>query len=212
MIDWSLYFIADSEALTGRNFLETIEKVVEGGATLIQLRGKKWSDREFFSMALEVKKILAERNIPLIINDRVDVALAVKAEGVHLGQKDLPIEAVRPLAPKKFIIGLSVNNLEEALRAEREGADYVGAGPIFWTSSKPDLRPPIGSQGLQAICQAIRIPVIAIGGITLSSIPEIIAAGASGIALISAITLAENPLEATRKIRNSIDLARKKIL
>lgn len=211
MIDWSLCFLADSEALATKDFFQVIEQVVEGGATLIQLRGKKWSDREFLGKALEVKKLLAKKNIPLIINDRFDIALIAKADGVHLGQKDLPIESIRPFVDKNFIIGLSVNNVAEAWQAEKAGATYVGAGPIFWTASKANIRPPIGLEGLRSICQATKLPVLAIGGINLSSVPQIISAGAAGIAVISAIALAENPLEATRNLREAIDLARRKV-
>ncbi len=209
-IDWRLCFIADSEALVQKDIIKTIDQAIEGGATLIQLRVKKWTDREFYFLALEVKKRLFSRKIPLIINDRLDLALAVEAEGVHLGQGDLPITVARKLAGENLLIGISVNNVEEAIKAEREGANYVGAGPIFWTSSKTDLRPPIGPEGLKAICQAISIPVLAIGGITAASVPEIMAAGASGVAVISAIALASDPKEAARKIRKFIDIDLKK--
>lgn len=205
-IDWRLCFIADSEALFQRDLIQVIEQAVEGGVTLVQLRGKKWSDREFYFLALKVKNILSSRKIPLIINDRVDLALAAGADGVHLGQKDLPLKVARELAGENLLIGISVNNVEEAIKAESQGANYLGAGPIYWTGSKPDLRQPIGPEGLKAICKAIKIPVLAIGGITSSSIPEIMATGASGVAVISAIALANNPKEAATNFRKSIDL------
>lgn len=205
-IDWRLCFIADSEALAQKDLIRVIDQAVEGGVTLVQLRGKKWSDREFYFLALEVKNILSSRKIPLIINDRVDLALAVGADGVHLGQKDLPLTAARELAGENLLIGISVNNIEEAIKAESQGANYVGAGPIYWTASKPDLRQPMGPEGLKAICEAIKIPVLAIGGITPSCVPEIMAAGASGVAVISAIALANDPKEAAINLRKSIDL------
>ena len=207
MIEWRLCFIADSEALAQKDLIQVISKAVKGGVTLIQLRGKKWSDREFFSLAREAREILKPKKIPLIINDRIDIALAAEAEGVHLGQKDLPLKVARKLAGDRLIIGISVNTIEEAKEAESEGANYVGAGPVFWTGSKADLRPTLGVEGLRSICQAVRIPVIAIGGITATSVPEIMASGASGVAVISAIARADDPEQAARALREAIDLS-----
>jgi thiamine-phosphate pyrophosphorylase len=204
---WRLCFIADSEALPQKDIIQVMEKAVRGGATLVQLRGKKWSDREFFSLALEAREILRPKKIPLIINDRIDIALAAEAQGVHLGQKDLPLKVARKLAGERLIIGISVNTVKEAKEAESEGANYLGAGPVFWTGSKEDLRPTLGLEGLKAICQAVSLPVLAIGGITAASIPEIMASGAAGVAVISAIARADDPEQAARSLREAIDLS-----
>jgi len=211
MIEWRLCFIADSEALAQKEIIRVIEKAVNGGATLIQLRGKKWSDRDFFSLAMEAREILKPKKVPLIINDRLDIALAAEAEGVHLGQKDLPLKVARKLAGERFIIGISVNTIEEAKEAESEGANYLGAGPVFWTSSKEDLRPTLGLEGLKAICQAVKIPVLAIGGIKAASIPEIMASGASGVAVISAIAGADDPEQTARALREAVDLSIRRV-
>jgi len=208
-IDWRLCFIADSGATEGRDILSLIKRAVDGGATLIQLRGKIWSTREFLEFGIKIRKMLEVKNVPLIINDRVDIALACGAAGVHLGQEDMPLPCARKILGETKLIGISVNTPEEAVAADKEGADYVGAGPVFATSSKKVLEPFLGLDGLQKIRAKVRIPILAIGGITVANAPAVISAGADGVAVISAIAAAGNPKKAATEIIESIGEVRK---
>ncbi len=209
-IDWSLCFIADSEASAGRDILWLIEEAVAGGATIVQLRGKKWTGRDFLRMGIKSVELLRPKGIPLIINDRADIALACRADGVHFGQDDLPVRAARKILGRGHIIGISVNTPDEARRAEEAGADYAGAGPVFATLSKRDIQPLLGLEGLRRIRAETRLPILAIGGITPANVTEVIAAGANGVAVISAIASARSPrqastefIEAIGKVRNN---------
>ena len=204
LIDWRLCFIADSEAGAGRDILQLIAEAVEGGATIIQLRGKKWTSREFLDVGMKAGRFLRPRKIPLIINDRVDIALACGADGVHMGQDDLPLPYAREILGKDRIIGISVATPSEAEAAEKDGADYVGAGPVFATLSKTDLGPLLGLEGLRTIREKVKIPILAIGGIYASNVSDIICAGADGVAVISAIAAAKNPVQAATEIIESI--------
>lgn len=204
-IDWRLCFIADSEAAAGRDILGLISEAVEGGATLIQLRGKMWSTREFLEIGVKVRKMLETKNVPLIINDRVDIALGCRAAGAHLGQEDMPLPCARKILGKTKLIGISVNSPEEAIAAEKEGADYVGVGPVFATSSKVDLQPLLGLEGLKKIRVKVKIPILAIGGITVANAGQVISAGADGVAVISAIAASTNPRQAANKLIESIE-------
>lgn len=208
-IDWSLCFIADSEASAGRNILWLIEEAVAGGATIVQLRGKKWTVREFLTIGVEAVELLRPKGIPLIINDRTDIALACRADGVHLGQDDLPVEAARRILGLGRLIGLSVNTPEEARKAEDVGADYMGVGPVFPTLSKPDLPPLLGLECLRRIRAETRLPILAIGGITPARAAEVIAAGADGLAVISAIASAVSPRQASTEFIEAIGKVRK---
>jgi thiamine-phosphate pyrophosphorylase len=202
--DWRLCFVADSEAALKKDILELIEQAAAGGATIIQLRGKTWPDREFLDLALRVARLLAPKRIPLIINDRVDIALAARAAGVHLGQDDLPLALARKILGPQRLIGISVSTPEEARAAEREGADYLGVGSIFSTLSKKDTGAPLGLEGLRQIRRIVSLPLLAIGGINAANAPDIIRAGADGVAVISAITSARDPRRAAAKIIKSV--------
>jgi thiamine-phosphate pyrophosphorylase len=208
-IDWRLCFIADSEAASGRDILQLIAEAVEGGVTLIQLRGKKWTSREFLDMGMKALRFLGPKKIPLIINDRVDIALACEADGVHLGQDDMPLPYAREILGKDRIIGISVATPDEAEAAEKDGADYVGAGPVFGTLSKKDTAPLLGLTGLRKIREKTKIPILAIGGITVANAADVISAGADGVAVISAITAAINPGRAATEIIESIGKLKK---
>ena len=203
-IDWRLCFIADSEAATGRDILQLIGRAVDGGATIIQLRGKKWTSREFLEVGMKAVRFLHQKKIPLIINDRVDIALACEADGVHLGQDDMPLPYAREILGKSRIIGISVATPSEAEVAEKDGADYVGAGPVFATLSKTDLGPLLGLKGLRRIREEVKIPIMAIGGITALNVADVISAGADGVAVISAIAAAANSKKAAIEIIESI--------
>lgn len=209
-IDWRLCLVADAESAGERNILALIQEAVRGGATMIQLRAKTLSLREFLRISLEASKLFKRENIPLIINDRIDIALACQATGVHLGQEDFPLSFARKILGKKKLIGISVNTEEEALEAEKKGADYLGVGPIFPTPSKKDLKQLLGLDGLRRIREKIKIPILAIGGINAKNAREVIKAGADGIAVISAIMGAEDIRRATRELREAIGEKNKK--
>jgi thiamine-phosphate diphosphorylase len=204
-IDWRLCFIADSEAAAGRDVLQLVVEAVEGGATIIQLRGKKWTSREFLEIGLKAVRFLRSKKTPLIINDRVDIALACDAHGVHLGQDDIPLAHARAVLGKKKIIGISAATPEEAKAAEKGGADYIGVGPVFDTMSKTDPGPILGPAGLSEIRKRVRIPMIAIGGISVANVSEVISAGADGVAVISAIASAVDPKKEATKFIESIE-------
>jgi len=203
-IDWRLCFIADSEAAAGRDILKLVAEAVDGGATIIQIRGKKWTNREFLDVGLKAARFLRPKKIPLIINDRVDIALACEADGVHLGPDDMPLFYARRILGKNRIIGISVSIPGEAKAAEKEEADYIGAGPIFRTSSKKDIGPILGLEGLRKIREKVKIPILAIGGISAANAAGVISAGADGVAVISAITAAGNPKQVAIEIIESI--------
>ncbi|MDH4218090.1 MAG: thiamine phosphate synthase [Candidatus Aminicenantes bacterium] len=203
-IDWRLCLVADSEAAGNRNLISIIREAVDAGVTLVQLRGKNLEIRAFLNLAVQASEFLKSRNIPLIINDRIDVALACEADGVHLGQEDLPLPIARKIMRKERLIGISVNTIKEAEESEAEGADYIGVGPIFYTSSKEDLRSILGFEGLKAIRNKVKIPILAIGGINAENAGDVIVSGADGIAVISAIMDAKNITEATRNLLEAI--------
>jgi len=204
-IDWRLCLVADAEAAGDRNLVFIIREAVEAGTTLVQLRGKKLSTRQFLNMALEASEYLKSRNIPFIINDRIDVALACKADGVHLGQEDLPLPFARQILGEQRLVGISVNTIKEAEEAEAKGASYIGAGPIFYTPSKEELRTILHLEGLRTIREKVKIPILAIGGIQAKNARDVISAGADGIAVISALMASDDIRKATRKLLEAIE-------
>jgi thiamine-phosphate pyrophosphorylase len=186
-VDYSLYLVTDRGILKGRDIFKAVEEAIKGSVTLLQLREKDTSSLDFYNIALKMKELTKYYNIPLIINDRLDIALAMDADGLHIGQEDLPIEVVRRLLGKGKILGYSVSNIQEAVYGEKNGADYLGAGPVYPTGSKSDAGRPIGIDGLRDIKNSVSIPVVGIGGIGASNIGEVKASGIDGISLISAI-------------------------
>jgi thiamine-phosphate pyrophosphorylase len=185
--DLPLYLCADRTLTMGRPLTEAVEAAIDGGVTMVQLREKNVSGREFYELALEMRALTKRRRVPLVINDRLDIALAVGAEGLHIGQSDLPLAAARRVAGKGMFIGISAGSVEEAAAAERDGADYLGAGAVFPTGSKTDAGDAIGLETLAAICRAVKIPVVGIGGIGPENAGAVMRAGAAGIAVISAL-------------------------
>ena len=185
-IDYTLYLVTDRNILAGRDLLKSIEEAIDGGATLVQLREKDVSTLEFLNIALKVKAITDKHNIPLIINDRLDIALAADAAGLHIGQEDLPLKIARKLLGYTKIIGVSTSNVNEAIEAENGGADYIGVGAMFPTDTKKDADS-VTLEELHRIKNSISIPVVAIGGINKSNIKSVINAGADGAAVISAV-------------------------
>jgi len=203
-IDWTLCLVADAEIAGDRDLINIIRQAVAGGVTLVQLRAKKLSASAFLELSLKAASLLRKKKIPLLINDRPDIALACRAGGVHLGQDDMPVAAARLLLGKDRMIGLSVSSLKEALKAEKEGADYVGLGPVFPTLTKDTPLTPLGLRGFRHIRARISIPILAIGGITKDNAPEVIRAGADGIAVVSAIMSARNIAKGTRELKSEV--------
>ncbi len=191
--------IIDPAACAGRDPLEIARAAVEGGARLIQLRDKLSEKGVQLRLAEALCALSRKAGVPFIVNDHVDVALAAGADGVHVGQKDLPIKVVRHLVGAQMIIGASTNDADEARLAQADGADYVSVGRLFETGSKADTRPAT-TETLRAVKAALSVPVCAIGGINESNIDEVIAAGADMVAVISAVCSAPDPREAARKL------------
>lgn len=192
-----LYVITDP---TLRDPLEAVPLALQGGARIIQLRDKHAPTRQLVQVGQALRAMTRSYDALLIVNDRLDVALAIDADGVHLGQDDLPVPLARRIAGTRLLIGVSAETVEEALQAEQEGADYLGVGPMFPTATKPDAGTPVGPERLRAIKQAVRIPVFGIGGITSQNAPAVLEAGADGICVISAVFASESPAEATRQL------------
>ena len=194
-----LYVIVDPDVASGRSEEEIARLAVEGGARLIQLRDKRHEKGQQLEVARRLVRVCSGPNQRLIINDHVDVGLAARADGVHLGQKDLPVAIVRRQLWRKGIIGCSTNSVEEALRAQADGADYVSVGRLFPTTSKQDTRPAT-LETLRAIKAAVSLPVAAIGGITEENLDAVLAAGADIVCVIAAVVAAPAPREAARRL------------
>jgi thiamine-phosphate pyrophosphorylase len=203
--DLKLYLCTDRGLSLGRPLVKTIEDAIAGGVSIVQLREKDISSKEFYGLALEALKVTRAHHVPLIINNRLDIALAVGAEGAHLGQSDLPCVEARRIAGEDFIIGVSAHNPAEAVIAERDGADYIGAGAVFPTGSKADVSAIIGIEGLKSIAASVKIPVIGIGGIGPKNAATVISAGVAGIAVISAILSQSDIREAAAALRRCLD-------
>jgi len=203
-VDYSLYLVTDRALSLGRSNLEVVQSAVEGGVTLVQLREKEATTREFYEEGLRVGAYLKARDIPLIINDRIDLALALDAAGVHLGQDDMPIDVARKLLGPRKIIGASVFTLEEAKIAESLGADYLGLSPIFVTETKPELVRQIGIEGIPLLKAAVQIPVVGIGSMSESNAYDAVKAGLDGVAVVSAICSREDPRAAAAAIKAEV--------
>ncbi|MFH2132486.1 MAG: thiamine phosphate synthase, partial [bacterium] len=163
--DYSLYLVTDRTLSRGRSTLEVVTAAIQGGVTCVQLREKACSTREFMDEALALKSVLLRYGIPLLINDRVDIALAVNADGVHLGQSDMRIADARRILRPTMIVGISAESVADAIQAEAEGADYIGISPVFATGTKTDTAPPLGLEGVRRIREQVKIPLVGIGGI-----------------------------------------------
>lgn len=198
-VDYTLYLCTDRELMTTDTIAEAVELAIKGGVTIVQLREKDCTGRKFLETAHEVKEITDAYEVPLIINDRLDIAMAVDADGVHLGQKDLPAATARELLGPDKIIGVSAWNAELALRAQKDGADYIGAGDVFGTSTKADTHH-VSLQELQKIKKTVKIPVVAIGGISVENIGKLKATGVDGAAVISAVLAARNITAAAERL------------
>ncbi len=199
-----LHVITDTVLQSRFSHIEQAELAIRGGADTIQFRQKAGSTREMIANSRRIKRLCVEAGVSFIINDRLDVAIAVEADGVHLGQDDFPAPLARRLFGKDKIIGGSAAILDEAIKCYEEGVDYVGFGPIFPTSSKEDAGPVSGIEKLKDVVKAIPVPIIAIGGITPGNTQDVLEAGAAGIAVISAVCCSPNPEEATQELYRAL--------
>lgn len=201
---YSLYVVTDEVVSDGRSHLACARAAVAGGADVVQLREKARPAGEILAIAAEIRDVTVGSDTLFIVNDRLDIALAARADGVHIGQDDLPIVAARRLAPRPFVIGASIRSVDEAIRAERGGADYVAVSPVFSTGSKADAGPGLGLGTITAVREAVRVPVIGIGGIGRSNAADVVRAGADGCAVISAVLARPHIAGATRALRQVI--------
>lgn len=195
-----LYLVTDSALAGGRPLEAVVSAAVQGGVSCVQLREKHLSTREFVALAQSLKAVLAPRHIPLIINDRLDVALACGADGVHLGQSDMGVQDARRLLPPEVIIGWSVETADDVQRAGRLPVDYLGVSPVFATPTKTDTHTPWGLDGLRQVRAATTLPLVAIGGIHPGNARQVRQAGADGLAVVSAICAAEDPRAAAAEL------------
>lgn len=202
-----LYVITDRALARGRPDIEIAREAIAGGATALQLRWKTGPLSEALQIGHALRALCREAGVLFIVNDRVDLALAVEADGVHVGVNDLPVPETRKLVGESMVVGFSPETLEQAVEAEAAGADYLGVGPVYPTATKPDAGPAVGLKHLARIVRAVRIPVVGIGGITAENAAAVIEAGAVGVAVISAVVGAEDVRGAAARLRRVVDSA-----
>lgn len=193
-----LYLVTDRELLLGKDLLWSVEQAVRGGVGMVQLREKECSTRDFIELAVSLGRVLKPYGVPLIINDRVDVAMAADADGVHIGQSDMPYDMVKRLLPEGKIIGLSVESRQQVIQANDMDVDYIGVSPVFSTPTKTDTVTEWGLEGVRWIREHSRHKIVAIGGINIDNAAQIVSAGADSLAVVSAICSAEDPYTAAR--------------
>lgn len=206
-IKYSLYLVTDSGLAGSRTIEDIVFAAIQGGVDVVQYREKNGTTRRMMEEASKVLKICRANHVPLIVNDRVDVALAIDADGVHVGQDDMLAGDVRRLIGPQKILGVSVGNLAEMEQAVKDGADYVGASPIYATPTKPEADKPMGLEGLKKMAEICPLPIVAIGGINQTNLIDIIHAGAAGAAVISAIVTAEDIRLAAQRLKQEIKKA-----
>lgn len=208
-LDLGLYVITASTPGLGRDHIDVAQAAIEGGATAIQLRVKRRSMGQTLKLAYAIRELTQEAGIPLFVNDHVGIAMASKAEGLHTGPDDMSLAAARMILGKSVILGRSTSGKpEEAIKAEKEGAGYVAVGPVFATSTKQTIKGEIGVSAITKVKKVVKIPVLAIGGINEGNLGSCIEAGADGVAVIAAVSMADDMLEATRKMRQALDESR----
>jgi thiamine-phosphate diphosphorylase len=206
-MDLRLYFVTDEDNPLGRSAKEQAEAALKGGATTVQLRCKRTATRLMLEEGRVIKDLCRQHGASFVVNDRIDVAWALKADGVHLGWDDMPVDLARSLLGEETIVGLSVSSLEEARRAIDLNPAYLGVGPIYATSTKPDAGPPLGPDFIRRVRAMTTIPIVAIGGISVDKVPEIVAAGANGVAVITAISRSADMVQAAATLRRVLDQA-----
>lgn len=202
--DLGLYLVTDPELNLGRPIEWIVEEAVKGGVTMVQLREKNTSSRLFYEKGIRLKSILRRYNVPLIVNDRLDIAMAIDADGIHLGQSDLPCEVVRTIWGKNKIIGLSVENMEQVVLANSVAVDYLGISPVFHTNTKSDIKIPFGLEGIRKIKEITVHKTVGIGGINCGNAKSVTDAGADGVAVVTDIVSAVEPRNAAKKIITQI--------
>ena len=205
--DLSLYLVTDPVICARHGLVETVRAAVAGGATMVQLRDKEAPDDAFIAAGRALRMALAGSGVPLIVNDRLDAVEAIGADGLHIGQSDVSPQAARARLGSAAVLGLSIETYAQTAQIDPGVIDYVGAGPVFGTSTKSDHATPIGFDGLRAIAAASTVPVVAIGGLAAAHAAEVLRAGAMGLAVVSAICGAEDPEEAARAIRQAMERA-----
>lgn len=206
--DLSLYLVIGPDDVRNHSLEDVVARAVKGGVSLVQLRDKTADKQRFVEFGRSLQGLLKPSGLPLIVNDRVEEAVALGAAGVHVGQDDMPARLVRQIVGPDQLMGLSSSRPEDAQAADPQVVDYLGAGPVNVTSSKADAKKPIAAEGVGAICRATSLPVVAIGGIQVADVPALVRAGVSGIAVVSAICSARNPETAARELRQAVDRAR----
>jgi len=210
-MNYDLYIITDQRISHGKSHLEVAEAALVGGATVIQFRDKEMEDSKAIEVCHKIHKLTKKKGVPFIVNDRVEIVKAVDADGVHLGQEDMSFSSARKILGKEKIIGISVETVEQALKAVEGGADYLGIGPIYPTATKPDAGKALGIARLKEIRESVNIPIVAIGGINENNLEEVLRAGADGVAVISAVVSAPDITEACRKLKNKIEYIKKRL-
>lgn len=203
--DLRLYLVTDSNLTKGKSLEHIVEQAVLGGVTMVQLREKEADTKDFYHTALRLKKCLSKYKIPLIINDRIDIALACDAEGIHIGQNDMPCDIARKILGPNKIIGLSVDSIDDVKAANTMDIDYIGISPIFNTPTKSNTAPPFGLEGVKKAMLLTHHPAITIGGIQIHNAKEVMQTGVNGIAVVSAIISAEQPQLAAKELLNIIN-------
>lgn len=203
-MDLSLYVLTDKNLSRGRSHAEVVRAAIAGGATAIQYREKEASTREMVESARELREVCRAAGVLFIVNDRVDVAMAVDADGVHVGQDDMPADLVRALIGPDKVIGVSAGNVPDALRAQADGADYLGVGAIYATATKADAGAPTGLAVLTEIRRHVKLPIVGIGGINLANTAAVIKAGADGISVVSAVVSADDVEQAARRLQEEV--------
>lgn len=203
-IDYSVYLVTDRDLMSTETIEEAIEQAIAGGTTLIQLREKECSSLDFYNTAVKVKEICDKNKVPLLINDRLDIALAVDADGVHVGQSDLPASVVRKIIGEDKIIGVSAGNLKDAVKAERDGADYIGVGAMYATGTKKDAKP-TSLETLKEIRKNVNIPIVVIGGINKDRIKDFKGTNINGVAIVSAIIAQKDIKRSANDIKNEFN-------
>lgn len=204
--NWRTYLVTQESLSADRTTPEIVEAAIDGGVDVVQLREKGTDTSTRYELGADVRELTRAAEVALIVNDRIDLARAIDADGVHVGQSDLPVPVVRELVDESTIVGCSASTVEEATRAERQGADYLGVGTIYGTSSK-DVAPEkdgVGTERIAAIAEAVSIPIFGIGGVTAENAGPVVEAGATGVAVISEITAAEDPAAATAALGEAV--------
>ena len=204
--EWRTYLVTQASRSAGRDTETVVEAALESGVDAVQLREKGLNDAERYAVGRRLRELTADAGVPLIVNDRVDIAAAIDADGVHHGQSDLPVEVAREQLGDAAVVGRSASTIEQARAAEDAGADYLGVGAVYGTESKavPDSKDGIGTERVREVAGAVEVPVIGIGGITADNAAPVVEAGAAGVAALSSITAAADPAAATAALREAV--------